>query len=513
MIKSMKIKLHNLSKHKKAVLQQAFKNYHLMCSALLKKAVENEAEFKEACTFVTKSGAIKFQPRNGYGFFKKYKKLRDSFILPSNLKTSAINDVSRMMCAYFASPHELPSVPSLPRYKVADRNAEFNAAMDAFVGCTDLLDENILRDLTAREPEQQALRPILIGSINDPNNPGVTICKDKKGRYHVMLFVGNPQKTPGVPPASITKEHNWVSIKDNSPVLRTAQALLLAPVEMGIFHENAYFKNGVPKEGRLTYDAGKDEYFLHLAFEFSPDPITTTTYMGVDRGIINLAAFAVVNASDFKQVAAGHCDGTKLLALLKQEEIKRSELQQKGLKVKGSHRRNIADMAIHLATNEIVLKAVQHKSQVFLEDLSELTTQNMGKKQRQQRSSPRKRGALTAAAWTMSKAQYSKFMEVLSYKLVAAGLPAPKTVNAAYTSTTCPICGCLDKENRQSRSTFCCIDCGYTADADVNAGRMIALKGYWHWLPRKDKLKVKGVSESSSYKELWTGFTKSTIVK
>lgn len=42
-------------------------------------------------------------------------------------------------------------------------------------------------------------------------------------------------------------------------------------------------------------------------------------------------------------------------------------------------------------------------------------------------------------------------------------------VHSYYTSQTCPKCGCIDSENRKSQEEFECIECGYTANADINA--------------------------------------------
>ena len=42
-------------------------------------------------------------------------------------------------------------------------------------------------------------------------------------------------------------------------------------------------------------------------------------------------------------------------------------------------------------------------------------------------------------------------------------------VHSCYTSQTCPKCGCIDSENRKSQEEFECIECGYTANADINA--------------------------------------------
>lgn len=46
---------------------------------------------------------------------------------------------------------------------------------------------------------------------------------------------------------------------------------------------------------------------------------------------------------------------------------------------------------------------------------------------------------------------------------------ALSTVHASYTSKMCPVCGCIEDENRPSQETFECIECGHKDNADVNA--------------------------------------------
>ena len=46
---------------------------------------------------------------------------------------------------------------------------------------------------------------------------------------------------------------------------------------------------------------------------------------------------------------------------------------------------------------------------------------------------------------------------------------AVSTVHSSYTSKMCPICGCIDDENRPNQETFECIECGYKCNADFNA--------------------------------------------
>ena len=46
---------------------------------------------------------------------------------------------------------------------------------------------------------------------------------------------------------------------------------------------------------------------------------------------------------------------------------------------------------------------------------------------------------------------------------------ALSTVHASYTSKMCPVCGCIEDENRQTQEQFSCIECGHEDNADVNA--------------------------------------------
>lgn len=50
---------------------------------------------------------------------------------------------------------------------------------------------------------------------------------------------------------------------------------------------------------------------------------------------------------------------------------------------------------------------------------------------------------------------------------------AVSTVHASYTSKMCPICGCIEDENRTSQETFECIECGNKDNADFNAAKNI----------------------------------------
>ena len=67
---------------------------------------------------------------------------------------------------------------------------------------------------------------------------------------------------------------------------------------------------------------------------------------------------------------------------------------------------------------------------------------------------------------------WSRLMKRLKDKMDANG-GRLVIVPAAYTSQTCHQCGHVAKENRDSQAVFKCVECGYRANADVNAAKNI----------------------------------------
>jgi hypothetical protein len=69
-------------------------------------------------------------------------------------------------------------------------------------------------------------------------------------------------------------------------------------------------------------------------------------------------------------------------------------------------------------------------------------------------------------------------------------------LDARGTSQTCPECGHWSSDNRVKvplgdgfdMASFKCVGCGYSADADMNAARIIGMKGAWFFgLPKNPK--------------------------
>ena len=60
---------------------------------------------------------------------------------------------------------------------------------------------------------------------------------------------------------------------------------------------------------------------------------------------------------------------------------------------------------------------------------------------------------------------WSDFFQMLEYKLKVKGGYLLR-VPPRNTSRTCPVCGLISEENRQTQANFCCVHCGYSANAD-----------------------------------------------
>jgi putative transposase len=72
---------------------------------------------------------------------------------------------------------------------------------------------------------------------------------------------------------------------------------------------------------------------------------------------------------------------------------------------------------------------------------------------------------------------WGEFRRQLGYKLAWNG-GMLLAVPPHHTSQTCPCCGHVSKDNRQTRASFLCVDCGYENHADVVGAMNVLARGH-----------------------------------
>ena len=247
----------------------------------------------------------------------------------------------------------------------------------------------------------------------------------------------------------------------------------LFPLEGSRWHTEKFLSQGTLQSSRLIYD-GQDFYFA-ATFQFEAPVRQTTGYLGVDRGIELLAAWAVLDESGNK-IEDGFHSGERLRRFQRRGEREQRRVQQRGKVYSSRTRRMMADEEVHRTANEIVATAAKHNAQVVIEDLWNIA---MGPHQARPKGARR-------GGWRrmLTRSQYMKLKHCVDYRLKMEGFPPTRRgqpsfieVHPAYTSVTCASCGHRDKESRQSQAVFVCTKCGHKDNADVNAAAMVAAKG------------------------------------
>lgn len=274
--------------------------------------------------------------------------------------------------------------------------------------------------------------------------------RDKSKRPHFRKY------------ASIPYDQRLMSFKGIDRVsLLTLSGRIIVPMIMGAYQE-AMFTNA---KGQCDLVRRKDGKWFLLVTADLPDGTRTpkTDFIGVDLGIANLAT----DSSGQRHSGAGvEARRARFSAL-------RRGLQKGAAASKGNGKRpkNIRRKLLNLANKEarfrrdvnhqiskkLVAEAKGNECDIALEDLRGIRTRTRFRKQQRAK----------ASGWAFF--QLRTFIE---YKAKLAGIEVV-TVDPRNTSRQCSICGHVDKANRKSQADFCCVSCGHTAHADVNAAQNI----------------------------------------
>ena len=204
----------------------------------------------------------------------------------------------------------------------------------------------------------------------------------------------------------------------------------------------------------------------------------STSAIGIDVGV---ARFATLSDASFIAPLNSFRKHQQRLARYQRRMSRKAKFSNNWNKAKARVQRIHTGIAnarkdfLHKTTTTIRLAARANHALVCIEDLqvrnmsrsSRGTVEQPGKKVSQKNGLNR---AILDQGW-------GEFRRQLDYKLGWNG-GILLTVRPHHTSQTCPCCGHVSKDNRQTQAKFLCVDCGYENHADVVGAINVLERGY-----------------------------------
>jgi IS605 OrfB family transposase len=215
------------------------------------------------------------------------------------------------------------------------------------------------------------------------------------------------------------------------------------------------FVAGDYHKSRLVHQRGESDlclidgnFYLFTTCDIDePTPKDVEDVLGVDLGVKNIAVDSDGQVHSAKAVNNVRYRHRKLRTKLQK---KQTHAARRKLKRLSGKERRFATWVNHNVSKEIVDKAKGTSRGVALEELGGIGD----------RVTVRKAQRATLSSWSFN--QLRLFIE---YKAQRQGVKV-FPVDPRNTSRTCPDCGCIDKANRPTQSTFSCVHCGFSGLAD-----------------------------------------------
>jgi putative transposase len=202
-----------------------------------------------------------------------------------------------------------------------------------------------------------------------------------------------------------------------------------------------------------------DTFYLFVCCDVeTPEPMGVDSVLGVDLGIVNLAA-----DSDGQTFSGHDVEQNRRIFAHRRRNLQRKQTRAAKRKLKkiSGQQACFQKNTNHVISKRIVQKAQDTGRAIALEDLGGI----------RERVTVRGRKQMARHAnWA-----FFQLRQYITYKSALAGVPL-FFVDPRNTSRTCPKCGCVDKRNRVAQSSFTCVSCGYSAPADATAAVNIAAR-------------------------------------
>ena len=232
---------------------------------------------------------------------------------------------------------------------------------------------------------------------------------------------------------------------------------------------------GIIKNVTISKKSGHWYVSFGTERELEQNPIhPSKTAIGIDLGITK---FITTSNADVIQPKNSFKTNQAKLAKL-QRQLSRQVLFSQNWK---KQNRKVQKLHHHIANirhdylHKITTNISKNHAMIVCEDLkvanmSRSASGSMDKKGRNVKSKSGLNKSILDQGWSMA-------LTMLEYKQQWQGGLLIK-VNPRYTSQTCFECKHVAKENRRTQAKFECVECGYIANADVNAARNILAAGH-----------------------------------
>lgn len=196
-------------------------------------------------------------------------------------------------------------------------------------------------------------------------------------------------------------------------------------------------------------------YLFATCEKETPDPVDVEGVLGVDLGIVNIAT-----TSDGDTFTGNHINNVRHRhrRLRKKLQSKQTRSARRRLKKLSGKEARFATHTNHVISKQLVAKAQGTNRAIAVEKLTGIRDRITAKKSQR----------ATLHSWS-----FYQLKGFIAYKAELAGVPLIE-VDPRNTSRTCQVCGCVDKANRKSQSSFLCVSCNFAANADHNAAVIIS---------------------------------------
>ncbi len=233
------------------------------------------------------------------------------------------------------------------------------------------------------------------------------------------------------------------------------------------------FRDTRPIRGKvLNATVNHDALGWHISFaceidQTVPEPLRDS--VGIDRGV---AVTLALSTGEMLSMP----NGLARIELQKRRAQRVLARRKRGSKRRERQRRRVASLQARQARirrdfhHRATLGIARQFGTAVIEDLN---TKGMTASARGTIAEPgrnvRQKAGLNRA---ILNAGWHQFATILTYKMEERGGQVV-TVPARFTSQTCSVCGVVDARSRESQAVFRCVDCGHTANADINAAKVI----------------------------------------